>query len=174
MKYLYLYRHADAAPQAPEQTDHERTLSPRGQEEAARIGQFLAGEEATPELVLCSSAVRTRMTLEITGKYLPEQPETLHSHALYLASAGDMFHVVQGVETDAESIMLIGHNPGIHEFALMLARHGDTQALNALKMAYPTACLAFIGLPIESWKELSPLIEGTLMGLVAPQSQLSL
>lgn len=134
-----------------------------------RIGQFLAAEDATPDMVLCSSAVRTRMTWEITGQHLPEQPEILHSHSLYLASAGDIFHIVQGLETDAESLMLIGHNPGIHEFALMLARHGDADALQTLKHAYPTACLAFIGLPMESWKDISPLIEGELLGLVSPQ-----
>lgn len=171
LKYLYLFRHADTLPAEGGQSDHERVLSELGEEECVRIGHFLKEEKLKPELALCSTAVRTRSTLGLVAKTLetPIQAEFIHS--LYLASPGEIFHQLNGMKKETESVMVVGHNPGIHQFALILAAKGSTDALHALNTHYPPASLALLRLDITDWQMLSPHTSGELLGLVIPSRQ---
>lgn len=171
MKYLYLFRHADASPVEGDQSDHERVLSELGEEECIRIGTFLKQEKLKPELALCSTAVRARSTLGLTAKTLGAPIRAEFVHSLYLASPGEIFHQLNGMEKDIESVMVVGHNPGIHQFAQMLAARGNTDALHALNMHYPPASLALLRLEISDWSLLSPVTRGELLGLVIPSRQ---
>lgn len=171
MKYLYLFRHADTLPPEGEQSDHERVLSELGEEEAVRIGQFLKEEGLKPQLALCSTATRTRSTLGLVAKTLGQPIEAQFEHALYLASPGELFYQVNAVSRDIGSVMVVGHNPGIHQFCMMLAHKGNAEGMDALRRHFPPASLALFRLNITDWQMLSPETRGELLGLVIPSKQ---
>jgi phosphohistidine phosphatase len=171
LKYLYLFRHADTLPPEGEQSDHERVLSDLGQEECVRIGSFLKQEKLRPDFALCSTAVRTRTTLGLVAKTLGSPIEARFEHALYLASPGDMFHMINGLDNTLASAMMVGHNPGIHQMCMMLARKGDAEGVSALSRHFPPASLALFRLEIDAWNQLSPHSDSELVGLVIPSKQ---
>jgi phosphohistidine phosphatase len=102
--------------------------------------------------VLCSSAVRTRETLDAILPVLGD-PEVLIEDALYGASADGLLSRLRAVPDSAESVLLIGHNPGIGDLALALARGGDEDALRRLGEGVPTGALATLALA-GGWSEL--------------------
>lgn len=171
MKYLYLFRHADTLPPEGDQSDHERVLSELGEEECVRIGNFLKEEGLKPDYALCSTAVRTRTTLGLVAKVLGKPIDAQFEHALYLGSPGEIFHQINGLKHDIDSAMVVGHNPGIHQFCMMLANKGDAEAMSALSRHFPPASLALFKLNITDWQMLSPQTRGELMGLVIPSKQ---
>ncbi|MCH2546421.1 MAG: histidine phosphatase family protein [Alphaproteobacteria bacterium] len=168
MKYLYIFRHADTLSAQSGQSDHERVLSELGEAECTRIGLFLKEENLQPEYALCSTAVRTRTTLGLVAKTLDTPIEAQFEHALYLASPGEIFHQLNGLENTIEAAMVVGHNPGIHQFCMMLASKGNAEGLSALAMNFPPASLALFKVDIEDWNLLSPETAGELIGLVFP------
>lgn len=171
MKYLYLFRHADTLPPEGDQSDHERMLSELGEEECQRIGIFLKQEDLKPQLALCSTAVRTRTTLGLVAKTLGKTIDAQFVHALYLASPGEIFHQLNGLDKSIESAMIVGHNPGIHQFCQMLAAKGSAEGIHALNAHFPPASLALLKLNITDWQMLSPQSNGELLGLVIPSKQ---
>lgn len=171
MKYLYLFRHADALPPEREQSDHDRALSELGQEECARIGNFLKEEGLKPEFALCSTAMRTRTTLGLVAKVLGQPIEARFEHALYLASPGEIFHQVNALDNTIQSAMVVGHNPGIHQFCMMLAKKGNEASLNALSRHFPPASMALFRLDIAEWDRLTPHSASELLGLVTPSKK---
>jgi len=108
-----------------------------------------------PAVVLCSSAVRTRETLDVIAPVLGE-PEVLIEDGLYGASADGLLARLQAVPDSAESVLLIGHNPGIGDLALALAvdDDGDGDALRRLREGVPTGALATLVLADGGWAEL--------------------
>ncbi len=144
---LYLMRHAKSSWDDPGLTDHDRPLAARGRDAAERLGNHLRREQITPSLVLCSSARRTRETLDCLRVDAPVEIED----GLYDASADELLARLRGVEDDVESVLLIGHNPAIQDLAATLAAAPNTLA----ERKYPTgglAGLAFTG----SWSRLQP------------------
>ena len=149
MHTLYLLRHAKSSWDDASLPDHERPLAPRGRRDAKRIANHLAREEIEPEIVLCSSAVRTRETLELvrpTGRVQVEEE-------LYAASADRMLTRLRRLPDDVGSAMLIGHNPGLQVLALELAPVGGE--LENLRAKFPTAALATLTFTDGSWSELA-------------------
>src|SRR5690606_32103833 len=106
---LILVRHAKAVEEEVG-GDHARTLSPRGREDAAALGSWLAAEGLVPDQVFCSTAARTRETLALIGAQWP----TVFSDKLYLATAGEILSHAAAAEDAATTVMLVGHNPGMH------------------------------------------------------------
>jgi phosphohistidine phosphatase len=131
MKRLYLLRHAKSSWDDPELADHERPLSARGRRAADAIGAHMREHGIEPQLVLCSSATRTRETLARIGLSGEIEP------GLYGASASELLARVRELPPSLESVLLIGHNPGIHDVAL---------ALTGAPGKYPTGALATIEL----------------------------
>ncbi len=112
MKRLVLLRHAKAIPAAPDFEDRDRRLADRGRSDAIRIGQFLKEENCVPELVLCSTALRTRQTLDLVVPQLGAAPVTRLLPELYLARWLTIVNLVRQVRERAETLMIVGHNPG--------------------------------------------------------------
>ena len=133
--------------------DHERPLSPRGRRDAERIAGHLLGLGVEPALVLCSTAARTRETLELVRPALGGATVELEPE-LYGASAQGLLERLHAVPEAVASVMLIGHNPGLEDLALLLASSGPE--LGRLETKFPTAALATLTLPAAPWVGLSP------------------
>lgn len=125
MNELYLLRHAKAVLQSGEMRDADRPLEPRGREGAQAIANWLKRQKIAPELVLCSPATRTRQTWDLIADAFVRPPEIEYEAGLYLAGADRLLDYIRAVPDTVACVMMIGHNPGLHELAQMLS---DTTA----------------------------------------------
>ncbi len=149
---LILTRHAKAV-EEDVGGDHTRALSPRGQADAAALGVWLGAQKAWPEQVFCSTATRTRETLAGLGQTLP----TILRDKMYLASAGELLAQVQGADDAVTSLMLVGHNPGMHGLlALLVGDYAHEEDADRVSMKFPTAACAILRITANSWKDLAP------------------
>jgi len=144
MRQLLLMRHAKSAWDDPQLADHARPLNARGRRAAAAMAAAMRDLGLSPDVVLVSSSRRTLQTLEALAP-LPDSPIVVPMDDLYLAHWERLLHHLRDVPETARSVLLIGHNPGLHELAVALAgpaaatRGGDGKRLAD---AYPTAALA--------------------------------
>ena len=151
MKRLYLLRHAKSSWKDTSLPDHDRPLAGRGRRATQAITRYLREQGIEPELVLCSTARRARETLEGIEPALGTAALCLEDD-LYAAGAPDLLERLRSVPDDVESVMLIGHNPGLHELALGLARPSSTASELAVK--YPTGALAILVFSASTWHAL--------------------
>jgi phosphohistidine phosphatase len=143
---LLLLRHAKSSWDDPGLTDHDRPLAPRGRRAAKVIGAYLTAEHPAISLVVCSSAQRTRETLDRLS--LRSDPAIEIAPALYEATAGELLARVQRVPDDVDTVLLIGHNPAIQDLATSLAAGGELAGRR-----FPTGALAVLECR-GSWHEL--------------------
>ena len=150
---ITLLRHAEALPDM-QHDDHARALSPHGLEVATRQAQWLQPPQAQPDLVLCSTATRTRQTLDaLAFAAVP----TILSPSLYLASASEMLALLQQLDDAVQHVLLVGHNPGMHGLAALLARdYASDAAADALAQGFPTAGLVSLQVTLAQWSALTP------------------
>jgi phosphohistidine phosphatase len=146
-KHLLLLRHAKSSWEDPGLADHDRPLSPRGRRAARAIRGYLRKHEIPITLVLCSSARRTRETVELVDPGGEVQIED----GLYGASADDLLERIRQLPEQEGVVMLVGHNPSMHELALGLAKHPQELA----GRTYPTGGLAWFSFS-GSWRSLAP------------------
>jgi phosphohistidine phosphatase len=144
MKTLLLLRHAKSSWDNPSLRDFERPLNERGLKAAPLIGRYLRQEKIRPELILCSPAERARQTLALVLDEARLAPRLRYDERIYDASVARLVEVVGQADDDAETVLIVGHNPGMEELIAHLT--GDTR-----KMA--TAALACISLDIEKWSK---------------------
>jgi phosphohistidine phosphatase len=161
---LYLLRHAKSSWDDPRLVDHARPLAPRGRRDATRIARHLGRVGVEPGLVLCSSAARTRETLELLRPAIDNAAVAIEDE-LYAASSDELLARLRRVPDAVASVMLIGHNPGLHELALVLAAAG--RELGRLEEKFPTAALATLALG-TTWSGLAPG-GSTLAAYVVPK-----
>jgi phosphohistidine phosphatase len=151
MRRLFLLRHAKSSWDEPGLADRERPLAARGRKASKLIGGHLREEGIAPELVLCSPSVRTRETLKRLG--LGDGAEVRIEDELYGASADELLAVLRDLPDELDSVMLIGHNPGIEDLTIRLA--GEGEELVRVRDKFPTAALATLELD-TSWRGLAP------------------
>ncbi len=163
MPTLYLLRHAKSSWEDPELPDRERPLAPRGRRDAKRIGKHLGRLKIAPALVLCSSAARTQETLGLLRPALSGAAVSVEE-GLYGASAKTLLERVREVPDGLGSVLLIGHNPGLHDLALVLASSGAD--LERLEAKFPTAALATLA--VRRWSNLGPR-DAELVAYVVPK-----
>ncbi len=157
-KRLYVLRHAKSSWDDPGLEDRERPLSGRGRRSAQLISEHLRKEGIEPDLVLCSSARRTKETLELvdpTGERLVEDE-------LYGASAGEWIERLKQVPSETGSVLVIGHNPSLQKLVLGLGGPDGS-----VQDKFPTAALATLELT-GAWDALEPG-GASLTGLVRPR-----
>lgn len=151
---LIVMRHAKAA-WPPELADHARPLAARGRQTAPAMARWLEGAMPLPDLVLVSDARRTRETCALIQDVLPGLAVEF-DRRLYNANLDDILAVLneQGA---LQTLMLIAHNPGIHDLAETLAdsQYSDSAALNRLRHRFPTAGVAELDITCE-WRDLHP------------------
>lgn len=155
MRQLLLLRHAKSSWDDPHLPDHARPLNARGRQAAVAMRRAMRDLALAPDIVLVSSARRTLQTLEALGPW-DEMPLIEPMDALYLAAAPQMLQVLRGVAETARSVLLIGHNPGLHDLAVMLAGTGALAAgggaAQRLAQSYPTGALAEFTVPGPWWQ----------------------
>ncbi len=109
------------------------------------MGRYMAAEGLEPDIVLCSTAVRARQTIELAASEWRTSPEIRYEDGLYHAGPGEMLRAVQSLPEPRIHAMLVGHNPGMHALAVALSGGGSEADLESLNFKYPTAALAVIG-----------------------------
>ncbi|MBA4786072.1 MAG: histidine phosphatase family protein [Alphaproteobacteria bacterium] len=165
---LLLLRHAKSA--WPEGVpDHERPLAERGEKAAPAMGNHMAREHLIPGLALVSDARRTQETWKLVKSRLPGAVEARVTPALYDASAAQMLEVLRKTDANTDTVLMIGHNPGLQELALMLVGEGHAQARDAMAEKYPTGALAVIDFAIGDWPSVEPG-SGFLADFLTPRS----
>lgn len=152
MLTLSLLRHAKSSWNNPTLPDRDRPLATRGVTDAPLMGRAMTERGIEPDLVLCSSARRTRDTLALVLPELKVEPKVVYEDALYHASAAEMLEMMHGVQPGASRLMLVGHNPEIHALALDLVGSGPKHYRDRLKEKYPTAGLVVINFSSGNWK----------------------
>ncbi len=141
-KTLYILRHAKAEAGSAAQEDHDRTLNERGVQAATAMGNYLARRKMHLSHVLCSTAQRTRQTLQ--QLHLQPLPVITYNEKLYLASAGEILQLLSELPEESASVMVIGHNPGFHQLSLKLAKTGNEVMMENLYLKFPTCALAVV------------------------------
>ena len=143
-KVLILFRHAKAE-QAPGKPDHERELTARGRRDAAAAGRWLHEHGLGPELVLCSTATRTRQTWEaaVEGGACGESVE--YDRTVYVGGSQGVLQVVREFAGEAQVVLVLGHNPTLASLAIELSEgDGSTQAHECLAAGFPTSTVAVL------------------------------
>jgi phosphohistidine phosphatase len=149
MHMLHLLRHAKSS-WKEEVEDHERPLNRRGREASRRIGRTLPAAVGSLDLVLCSSARRTRETLELVVAELAVRPRSVLEDELYEASKDQLMARLRRLDEEIGNVLLIGHNPGLRDLAIAIA---DTNTAGFQTLAsgkFPTAARASFRVP-ERW-----------------------
>ncbi|MFK7944751.1 MAG: histidine phosphatase family protein [Paracoccaceae bacterium] len=154
MKKLILLRHAKSSWDDPSLDDHDRPLNRRGKEAAPAIGSWLAYRKHAPDLVLCSSAVRTRETVRGVRKTIPHLPDPVIERALYHASPCEMRERLNLIATDIDCVMLVGHQPGLGTLARKLSDGRENRRCRRAFQHFPTAAAAVLEFEVEDWAEL--------------------
>ena len=157
MLTLALLRHAKSSWEHPTADDFDRPLSERGIAAAPAMAAYMAGHAIRPDVVLCSSAQRTRETLDFVLPTLSALPPPVTiEDGLYLATASSLLTRVRRVPVRWSSVLVIGHNPGLHDLAIMLAAPAATDDYHALSAKFPTAGLAVVTFKVASWASVCP------------------
>lgn len=138
-------RHAKSSWDSPGLADHDRPLNPRGRRGAAAMRGVLHDLGLAPDLILVSSATRTLQTLAALEPW-DGTPEVRRLDALYLASAAQLLTQLRLLPDNAGCVLLIGHNPGLHDLAVALVGKASMNPANELTrrlaLGYPTGALA--------------------------------
>ena len=148
---LILVRHAKSDWTDPVGSDHARVLNPRGRKAAVRMGKWLAAQGVTPGEALVSTAARTRETWALMAPELPGAPEPRFLDALYHAGPDVMLRALQTAEAD--TVLMLGHNPGIAAFARWLL---DEPPKHGRFADYPTCATLIARFDVADWGGVGP------------------
>jgi phosphohistidine phosphatase len=168
MKSLYIVRHAKAGHRTGT-ADFDRPLAPHGRAAAALIGAYMRDRNLIPDLILSSSAKRTMQTAALLVKQLGAIPVE-QRRTLYLAAPTALFRAICDSDDAVVSLALVGHNPGLHHLATVLADPGATDPglLAAMREKMPTAALAVLRFEADRWAAVT-VGQGRLEAFVTPR-----
>jgi len=150
-KTLILFRHAKSSwPDNVE--DHERSLADRGRKAAPVMAKWLAGKGLKPTVALVSTAKRTQETWALIAPELGKVTKR-DIGEIYEAPAERILDAIHAVEHSVESLVIVGHNPGMEDLAKLLMKDDGGRAGAELRKKFPTAAIAVLSLPIDDWTE---------------------
>ncbi|MFO7623610.1 MAG: histidine phosphatase family protein [Anaerolineales bacterium] len=161
MKTLLVLRHAKSSWREAELADHDRPLNKRGKHDAPRMGELMREEGLLPDLILTSSARRALTTAELVAEASGYDGEIQVSRDLYAAGPEEFIDALSALPDELETVMVVGHNPGLEELV---------EALTEEASAMPTAALAQVELEIERWVDLQEEGGGRLVNLWLPRN----
>jgi phosphohistidine phosphatase len=173
MRRLMLLRHAKTESDAPSGRDRDRRLDDRGRRDAAEIGGFIAGHPPFPGTVLVSPATRAHQTWELAWaamKELMPPPQVELLPELYGADPAQLLQTIHAAcATDPKRLMIVGHNPGMHELALALTDGGgEAAARQEAADNLPTSGLAIFDFAVDDWADVA-FRRGRLVLFVSPK-----
>ncbi|MDT0486688.1 MULTISPECIES: SixA phosphatase family protein [Streptomyces] len=155
LRRLVVLRHAKSA--WPEGVaDHDRPLGPRGRRDAPEAGRTLAASDLLPDLALCSTAVRARQTWELASAQWGTPPTVRLDPKLYGADVPELLAAVHETPPEVVTLLLVGHNPGLEELVLTLAGDSLDDALDEVRVKFPTSAIAVLTWHGTSWQALEP------------------
>ena len=168
MRRLMLLRHAKSDwPDGVD--DHERPLAKRGRKACPLMGRYMADEALVPDLAVVSTARRARETWRLVRPAFDRDIVQHDEPRVYEASASAIRDVIGETEPEVRALLLVGHNPGLHDLALQLIGTASRSDLSGLRLKFPTAGLAVIDFRIGQWSEASDGL-GCLERFEAPNS----
>lgn len=151
---LILLRHAKSSWDDLSLDDHDRPLAPRGRRAAHALNEHLAGEGFQADRVVSSTAVRARETARLVLQELA--PPARETSELYMASAHGILEVARRFGDESDTLVLVGHNPGMHALATRLARRTGGRDADRIEVKFPTAALAEFDVAAEAWEDVAP------------------
>ena len=155
MRRLMLLRHAKTERAAPGERDRDRRLMKRGRAEAPVIGAYMVHHDLIPDLALVSPAKRAQETWALAATAFSKAPRTANDERIYNATAEALIGVI-GEARKAHTLVVVGHNPGLHDLAVQLIGSGDVDMREQLNEKLPTSGLVVIDLPVDDWSLLHP------------------
>jgi phosphohistidine phosphatase len=165
--HLYALRHAKSSWDDPGLPDRQRPLARRGRTAVAALARHVRETGITPGLVLCSPAARARQTWEGVASGLPAGTPVDVDDALYGAGADDLLRRLRDLPSELESVLIVGHNPGLADLTVGLVGHGDGALRRRLETKFPTGALATLDVP-GAWHDLA-WGTSTLVAYVVPR-----
>jgi phosphohistidine phosphatase len=154
VRTVVLLRHGKSSWSDSTLADIDRPLAPRGERASRKLAKYIRRKRIQPALVLCSPSLRTRQTLEAVEASLGKRCVVEVVPQLYVASEQELLEQLQALPESVSSVMVIGHNPGLHNLALVLASRGAD--LTHLEEKFPTGALATLVVRTEGWAALGP------------------
>jgi phosphohistidine phosphatase len=172
MRRLMLLRHAKTESEAPSGRDQDRRIDERGRRDAAESGNWIGRHPPFADTVMVSPAVRAHQTWDLAWDAMKDHappPQVEFLPELYGADPAHLLEIIRSaVATDPKHLMLVGHNPGMHELALALAGSGDHAGRKALTDNLPTSGLAVFDFAIDDWSD-AGFRRGRLVLFVSPK-----
>ncbi len=165
-RHLLVLRHAKSAWDTDAATDFDRPLAKRGKKDAPRMGKWLSEQALVPDYVVCSPAARARQTAIAACKPLGLDTKAINwDQRIYMAGTGELLQVLGDCPAKAETVMIVGHNPGLEDLVEYLCGMVDVPADGKL---LPTATVACLEMP-DTWKGLSER-SARLLSITRPRS----
>lgn len=146
MKTLFILRHAKSSWDFPDLSDFERPLNKRGKKAAPFMGKLMQEKNLVPDLIISSPAERAKQTAKLVRESAEFDVETRFDERIYEASSHSLMYLVSEIDDEADSVMIVGHNPGFENLAGVLS--GERYRM-------PTAALAVIDLEIKNWSDIA-------------------
>lgn len=159
MKTLLVLRHAKAVRPETGLLDFDRALSGRGRRDAQAVGHWLAAEGLQPDLVIASSALRTRETAELVVEAAELDDEPLLTEDLYGADDATCLEVLSSHAEGEDTVLLVGHNPTMEGLVERLTGRGEIMK---------TAALAHVEIDVDAWGSIDRDVESRLISMWRP------
>ncbi len=168
MRRLLLLRHAKTERPAFGGDDRDRKLTARGYNDAPKIAAYMARHALIPERAIVSPARRARETWDLIAAGIRPAPRPTYDERLYDATSQAILDIVRKCGRDVSTVLVVGHNPGLHELAVSLVATGEVDTRQRLNEKFPTSALAVIDFALDDWSRLHPQA-GRLDHFVSPR-----
>jgi phosphohistidine phosphatase len=145
MKTVLLLRHAKASRDDPELADHDRPLTDRGRRDSRRVGRLMKDEGLVPDWWISSTAARARQTAELVATIVADPELVHHDRSFYLARPDAYIPVLRALPDEINSVIVVGHNPGLEDLVAFLTGHDEH---------LPTAALVVLTFPDKTWQRI--------------------
>lgn len=155
MKRLILLRHAKSGWDDPISRDFDRPLNKRGRKAARTVGREMKAQGLEWDRAIASPAVRVVETLaDVADGYgSPIEPDW--DKRIYLATLETLLDLLHGVDDETDTLLLVGHNPGLETLALHLTREDGEGLRREVQTKYPTGTVAEIAIPVDHWSDVA-------------------
>ena len=167
MRRLMLLRHAKTERAEPGERDRDRKLTKRGRTDVPVVGTYMAQHRLVPNLAIVSPAKRAEETWALLAACFAKSPRVVTDERVYNASPERLIGII-GESGKVRSLLVVGHNPSLHELAVQLIASGDVEARERLAENLPTSGLVVIDVPFDDWALLRPRA-GRLERFVSPR-----